>query len=332
VISTQPLRVAIAGAGMVSRHHLMAWKKLSSAQVVAIADTNLASAQDRAAEFDIARVYANVEQMVARESPGALDIATPMQTHAALVEVAATNGIDTICQKPLAPTLSEARTIVNKTGDRIRLMVHENWRFRPYYRQIANWLAEGMIGTPRAFRFETLSAALIANAEGEPPPGLVRQPFLANMDRLIVLELLVHHLDTLSFLLGPLNVHFASLATLSEHVKGEDTASIALSAGASAGTMFASMSAIGAPTRAEDALTILGTRGQICLSASELCLHGVDSLNITLDLDADYQASFDAAIAHFVTQKLNHESFETTSEVHLHALENVEHIYRLGRM
>ena len=31
--------------------------------------------------------------------------------------------------------------------DRTRLMVHENWRFRGYYRDAASWLRDGRIGS-----------------------------------------------------------------------------------------------------------------------------------------------------------------------------------------
>ena len=53
---------------------------------------------------------------------------------------AAHRGVPVLCQKPLAPTLSQAESLVAEFADKTRLMVHENWRFRPYYRQVAQWL------------------------------------------------------------------------------------------------------------------------------------------------------------------------------------------------
>jgi predicted dehydrogenase len=38
------LRVALAGAGMVSRHHLIAWSRVPAARVVAVADPDRARA------------------------------------------------------------------------------------------------------------------------------------------------------------------------------------------------------------------------------------------------------------------------------------------------
>ena len=68
------LRVALAGAGMVSRHHLIAWSKLSDAQVVAIADPEGAKAAGRAREFGIPAVFADVARMLDETRPDAIDI------------------------------------------------------------------------------------------------------------------------------------------------------------------------------------------------------------------------------------------------------------------
>jgi predicted dehydrogenase len=196
------LRVALAGAGMVSRHHLLAWSRLETAEVVALADPDRARAAARAAEFGIGQVFDDVPAMLDGARPAALDVAAPMATHGALVRAAAARGIDVLCQKPLAPTLAEARALAAEVAGRIRLMVHENWRFRPHYRRIARWLHEERIGRPRAFRLDVLGSGVLPESPGSVPHGLLRQPFLAGMERLLVLELLVHHLDLLRFLLG----------------------------------------------------------------------------------------------------------------------------------
>ena len=50
----QPLRIGLIGAGMVSRHHLIAWASLSDqARVVAVADPSGENAARRASEFGI---------------------------------------------------------------------------------------------------------------------------------------------------------------------------------------------------------------------------------------------------------------------------------------
>ena len=51
-------------------------------------------------------------------SVDAVDIASPRETHAALVEIAAARGIDVLCQKPLAPTLAEAEALAGRVAGR----------------------------------------------------------------------------------------------------------------------------------------------------------------------------------------------------------------------
>jgi predicted dehydrogenase len=52
---------------------------------------------------------------------------------------------------------------------------------------------------------DLLSSGMIADADGA-RPALVRQPFFAGLDRLLVMEVLIHHIDTLRYLLGPLTL------------------------------------------------------------------------------------------------------------------------------
>lgn len=54
------LRVAIAGAGMVTRYHLKAWSRIPSEEVVAIYNRHLDKAISRAAEFDIPNTYSDI--------------------------------------------------------------------------------------------------------------------------------------------------------------------------------------------------------------------------------------------------------------------------------
>jgi predicted dehydrogenase len=312
---------------MVSRHHLIAWSRNRDATVVAIADPDRKRAEARAQEFGIAQVYTDSAEMLDVEAPDVFDIAAPMSMHHPLIELAAARRIDVLCQKPLAPTLAEAVAATDAAA-RIRMMVHENWRFRPHYRTIKGWLEDGLIGEPRMFRLEALSSSLLPQDDGSEPAGLTRQPFFKDMDRLLVLELLIHHLDVLDWLFGPVKIRTASLARLSEHVRGEDTATIALAADAVDGLIFASMAASGTPPKNQDHLTILGTDGRIELAGKELVLNGRKSEVRNINLEEDYQASYDNAIRHLTDCLRCNGAFETPPEVHLRALRAAEEIYR----
>src|SRR5438270_2507048 len=122
---------------MISWYHLEAWRSLGArVHVVAVCDPDLAKAEARAREFAIPHVYREADAMLAMQTIDALDVASPRRTHAAWVEEAAARGIAVLCQKPMTPTLAESQSLVRKVEGKSRLMVHENWRFRPWYRDL----------------------------------------------------------------------------------------------------------------------------------------------------------------------------------------------------
>ena len=64
---TAKLKVAIAGAGMVTHHHIMAWNRLPQVEIAAIYARHLTSARKRADEFRIPAAYDDVATMLDME-------------------------------------------------------------------------------------------------------------------------------------------------------------------------------------------------------------------------------------------------------------------------
>jgi D-apiose dehydrogenase len=325
---TQLLRVGMIGAGWVTQHHLPGWAGLGErARVVAIADPMAGAAQARAAEFGIANVFQSAEEMLATVELDAVDVAAPREFHAAMVQLAASRGLAVLCQKPLAPTLAQARALVDEVGRGCRLMVHENWRFRPYYRDLAGWLKAGRIGDVLQAQMTVLTSGLLLDAQGG-LPALVRQPFVATLDRALVAEMLIHQIDTLRFLLGELRVTYSRIGQASPAMRGEDRAFVAFETGAGAPVgLLANLATHGrAPTMA-DRLTLVGTRGTIELENDTLRCHGEEPGEIRYDMPACYLQSYASTIAHFVDCVRSGAPFETAPQDNLRTLELVEAIY-----
>jgi predicted dehydrogenase len=323
----EPLRVGLAGAGWVTQHHLHAWAQLGGrAHVAAIADPNRLAARTRAQAYGIRAVYSSVEEMLATERLDAIDVATPRETHVPICRLAARHGLAILCQKPLAPTLEEAETLVAHLPD-VRLMVHENWRFRPHYRRIAAWMRSGRIGDARTVTMTLLTSGLLPDATGS-LPALVRQPMLASLDRLLLMEVLIHQVDTLRYLLGPLSLVGARLGKTCKAVRGEDRATLMLTTGHGAAvTLAGDFMAHGHPPEQFDRLEILGTRGAITLERDRLRLQGDRDEDLALDLPANYTASYTAAIAHFVDRLADGAPFETNPRDNLETLRIIEQAY-----
>lgn len=326
------LRVGIIGAGWVSAYHLIGWQKQAHrAKVVAIADPSPAAAKTRVAGPDPISIYESAEALLTSEALDIVDICAPREVHAQLVRLAAEKGVTIICQKPLAPTLVEAQALVQNLPPGTTLMVHENWRFRAYYRELKRWLDQNLAGSLRQVNFEFLSSGMVMDAIGQ-RPALVRQPFFRTQQRLLVMEVLIHHLDTLRFLFGELEVVAARLERSNADIVAEDVAAIILRR-VSDGMLInvtGNLAVHGLPPAPRDHLRIFGSNGTIELFGNQLNLNGPAPRHETFDADATYQGSYDAAIAHFLDGLAQTDNFETAPQDNLKTLELVETIYQIS--
>ena len=327
---TSKLRVAMAGAGFASGLHLAGWKRVPNAEVVAICDPNTDKAATRAREFEVAAVFNDAGEMLEATRPDAIDIAAPMDAHVPLCVLAASKGIHILCQKPLAPSLAEAQNVARAVDGQVRLMVHENWRFRAHYRQVKRWLGDGALGEPVSATMQVRSSGLLANEEGI-LPQLMRQPFFAQLERLLIGEVLIHHLDVLRWLLGPLRVITARTGRHCAEVRGEDHAVILLEGHRRWALIDSSLVVPRAPPTPSDHFEIVGTKGTVLLEGNVLRMRGRRDESITLDLAAGYGDSYAAVIAHFAAALATDTPFETGPEDNLQTLALVEDAYALAQ-
>ena len=326
------LRVALVGAGMISEFHLKAWKRLSEVEVVALIDPDVARAQARANQFSIPRVFRDLDACLTAEEIDALDVASPRDTHAALVRRAAASGIPVLCQKPLAPTLAEAEALVRDVGGNIRLMVHENWRFRTYYRQIRQWMADGTLGRLSSCSILVYNSGLLPTSDGC-YPALERQPFFRTEPRLLVAETLIHHIDVARWLFGPLELVAGRLLRTSDAVVGETAATLLLENRGGAPIIVAgNLTCPGYPPHHRDRVEIIGARGSIRMESDRLVVAGAEQRELVYDHPTAYQQSFDAAVAHFVACLRSGEPFETDGRDNLETLRLVEQAYESASM
>jgi predicted dehydrogenase len=214
------LRVAGIGAGQFSRFHHDGWTRLPEVELVAVCDPDAARAAEAARRFAIPRTYADAAEMLDRERPDLVDIVAPPPTHAALIALCAERGIDTVCQKAFCRDLAEAEAVVahaERAG--IRLIVHENFRFQPWYRELRRQIVAGRIGEPYEIGFR------LRTGDGRGPDAYRdRPPFFRTMPRFLVRETGVHLIDTFRFLFGEITAVYASLARLNPAIAGEDAA------------------------------------------------------------------------------------------------------------
>ena len=247
------LAVAIAGCGYFSRFHQEAWSRLPRVRVVAVADRDPAKAQAAADALPGARVFDHAAEMIERMRPDLVDIATPPETHLTLVAAAAEAGAAILCQKPLAPTYPEAVQVV-EAAERAgaALVVHENFRFMPWFGEAKRLLEAGTVGTPLALSFR------LRPGDGQGPQAyLARQPYFQTMPRFLVHETAIHLIDVFRFLLGEVTGVFARLKRFNPAIAGEDAGLVTFEFAGGALRLFDGNRHI--DHAAEDARLTLGT-------------------------------------------------------------------------
>lgn len=104
----------------------------------------------------------------------------------------------------------------------IRLMFHENRRFRSWYRALRAEISAGTIGRPIRLRIAHRDTRALR--EG----GYDDQPYFRTMPRLILLEMGCHLVDTARFLIGEVATVSAALGKFGSHSIGEDVATLSL--------------------------------------------------------------------------------------------------------
>ncbi len=213
------LRGVCVGAGYFSHFHIDAWQRIPEIEIVAICDLDQAKARLACDLLGGAESCYDFGEMLEKFQPDFVDIITPPATHLALIDETSKRGIATICQKALAPDFEQARAIVDIANRcRIPLMVHENFRFQPWHREIRKLIDAGAIGRVHHLCFRSR----LGDGWGE-NAYLARQPYFREMPKFLVFETGIHFIDTFRYLAGEIDETFAMLRRLNPVISGEDS-------------------------------------------------------------------------------------------------------------
>ncbi|WP_439578987.1 Gfo/Idh/MocA family protein [Elioraea sp.] len=218
------LAVGLIGAGYFAQFHAEAWARMPGARLAGVCDSDRAKAEATAARHG-GVAFGDLAAMLAEIPLDLLDIAAPPPVHAPAIRAAIAAGVPTaICQKPFCGELGAAEAITAEAeAAGLRLIVHENFRFQPWYREIARLLADGAIGEPLHLTFR------LRPGDGQGPRAyLDRQPYFQQMPRFLVHETAVHLLDVFRFLWGEPEAVFADLRRLNPAIAGEDAGLVIL--------------------------------------------------------------------------------------------------------
>ena len=220
------LKVAIAGTGYFSQFHFDAWSRCPEVEIVGVAGLDKAKARQVAAPFH-ATVFESAIEMMDECRPDLIDIVTPPPTHVQLIEAAAARNIDVVCQKPFCGNLDTAKRAADMADQfGIKLVVHENFRFQPWYQAIAKEIKKGLVGRVYKATFR------LRPGDGQGPQAYMeRQPYFQNMERFLIHETAIHYIDVFRSLFGEVQSVYADIVRFNPVIAGEDSCNIILALG-----------------------------------------------------------------------------------------------------
>ncbi len=210
-------RVVMIGAGYWAQFQVEGWRDAGS-PLLAIGNRDLGNARKLADRYGVPRCYDDIAQMLDSERPTLVDVVLPPVAQERAVRAAIERGIATICQKPFGTDLqqAEAMTAMAEAAG-VPLVIHENFRFAPWFREMRRLIDAGFFGRIHSIAFR------LRPGDGQGPQAyLDRQPYFQQMPLFLVRETAVHFIDTFRYLMGEVRAVTARLRRLNPVIAGED--------------------------------------------------------------------------------------------------------------
>ena len=185
------IKVGVIGAGRIGKIHAESLAtRVPGAIVEAIADVNLAAAQELADKLHIPRVYSDYKEIMNDPAIDAVAICSSTNTHADLMIEAAQAGKHIFCEKPVDHSLEKidkAIAAVNKAG--VKCQIGFNRRFDPNFKKLRELVKEGKIGDLHLLR--------ITSRDPAPPPAEY-----ARSSGGMFLDMTIHDFDMARYISG----------------------------------------------------------------------------------------------------------------------------------
>ena len=140
------IKVGLIGIGGMGGVHYNAYKTISGAEVVAVADVRVDMAREKTAG-DGVNVYATLDELLANEKVDMIDICTPSYLHTAMAERALLAGCHVLCEKPLAQKVEDCYAMIEAAKrNNVKFMTGQVARKSPGFVKAKELVASGAIG------------------------------------------------------------------------------------------------------------------------------------------------------------------------------------------
>ncbi|MBV9026252.1 MAG: Gfo/Idh/MocA family oxidoreductase, partial [Streptomycetaceae bacterium] len=153
--------VAVIGAGFAGRAHAAGYRSATTVygtdrpevRLVAIADTNAGLAEDVRKRYGYQRTESDWRAIAAADDIDAVSVAVANRLHREMVEGLLAAGKHVLCEKPLAPSVEDAKAMIAAADAAPELVTSVGYCYRrcPAVGAIRDELNSGHLGTPIHF-------------------------------------------------------------------------------------------------------------------------------------------------------------------------------------
>jgi predicted dehydrogenase len=252
------LRFALVGCGRIARRHseLLGLGLIRGARLVAVCDHVRHKAEKIAAQFSVPS-YADMHDMMARETVDVVVVLTESGYHARHVIELAPYGKHIVVEKPMALTLDDADAMISACREHgVRLFVVKQNRFNVPVVKLRQALEQG--------RFGRLVLGTVRVRWCRTQDYYDQAPWRGTwaMDGGVLTNQASHHIDMLGWMLGDVERVFAHSATMLARIETEDTAVATLMFRNGALGVIEATTAT-RPTDLEGSISVLGEGGTV---------------------------------------------------------------------
>lgn len=180
----QPLRVAVIGVGNMGRNHARLYGAHKGVDLVAVVDADIKKAQEVASQHGC-KALSDYKEAITL-GVDAASVVVPTAHHASVVNDLLGAGVHVLCEKPIAKTVVEAQSIIEKARKAKRILsIGHIERFNPAVVKLKQMITEGTLGEVKTVLFQRM---------GTLPPQIKEDN--------VILDIGVHDVDLANHILG----------------------------------------------------------------------------------------------------------------------------------
>ena len=214
--TSESARIAVIGAGMMGQRHIGFMQQIPSASLVAVVDPATESAT--IANQNNVPWFTDTATMFHEVKPQGIIVASPTIYHLRPVVEALARGVHVLIEKPVTATLSEADTIRQYAADSTsRILVGHHRRHNPIVSRTREIISGGVIGDLRAVNGQWTVLK---------HPDYFTPDWRKDREAGPVLINLVHEIDYLLDICGPIHSISAEMSSHARQFDKEDTAAV----------------------------------------------------------------------------------------------------------